>query len=188
MTLPNRPVARPIATASLLLIGCLMMTGCPPGTAANDIVTIHYKQLGACNGFATSTTATSAGPKAAYVAFKISDIVNKDTGAKDFNFDPNRIFVDVSPKAFTNTTLNLAQFNPFYAKARLVAKGTTETINGAVIAVVSTTAVDGASEANKTAYLALYDVPAGGQGVVMAKANAAQTTFANTPDCTTLSF
>lgn len=177
-----------LSRAALLLVACLVIGGCGPNAVPNEIVTIHYKQLGACNGFGNGTTATSAGPKAAYAAFRLSTISNKDTAARDFNFDPNRIFVDVSPRAFTNTQLNLAQFNPFYAKARFVAKGTVETINGAVIAIVSTTAADGASEANKTAYLLLYDVPAGGQGVVMAKDNTSQTTFPSTPDCTTLAF
>jgi hypothetical protein len=175
-----------VSGTTLILVACLAMIGC--NTAFHDVVTIHYKQLGACNGFGNGTNVTSAGPKAAYVAFRISTVENKDSAPRDFNFDPNRVFVDVSPRAFTNTQLNLAQFNPFYAKARLVAKGTTETINGAVIAVVSTTASDGASEANKTAYLLLYDVPAGSQGVVMAKDNASQTTFPSTPDCTNIVF
>src|SRR6476620_10883967 len=95
-----------------------------------ELVTIHYTQLGACNGFNNGSGITSAGPKAAYVAFKLSTIENKDSAARDFTFEPNRVFVNVTPRAFTSTNLNLAQFNPFYATSRFVPKGTTSTING----------------------------------------------------------
>ena len=175
-----------VSRAALALAACLTTIGCDPKNAPHDLVTIRYKQLGACNGFGNGTGATSAGPKAAYVAFRISTIENKDSAPRDFNFDPNRVYVNVTPRAFTSTQLNLAQFNPFYATARLVAKGTTETLNGAVIGVVSTGAVDGASEANQTNYFLLYDTPAGGQGVVMARDNSSQTSYPSTPDCTNI--
>jgi hypothetical protein len=175
-----------LAVAALVLAAALMATGCNNPT--NDLVTIHYKQLGSCNGFNNGSGVTSAGPNRAYATFRISTVANKDSSARDFNFDPNRIYINESPRAFTSTHLNLSQLNPFYATARFVSKGTTETINGAVIAVVSTAAADGASEANKTSYLPLYDTPAGGQGVVLVKDNSTQTTWPSTPDCTNIIF
>jgi hypothetical protein len=172
---------RLVGTALALSI-FLLATGCNP---TNDIVTIHYEQIGACNGFNNGGGITSAGPKAAYVVFRISTIENNDTAARDFNFDPNRIYINLSPQAFTSTQLNLSQLNPFYARARFVPKGTTAPANvGAVIAIVSTSAEDGASEANKTSYLLSYDLPSGGQGVIFVKANSSQTTWPSTPDCT----
>ena len=130
---------------------------CAPAAAVTDVVTIHYRQLGACNGFGNGTNL------------------------------PNRIFIDLSPRAFTSTQLNLAQFNPFYAQARFVAKGATETINGAVIAVVST--VPSTERVRRTTPPTCCSTRSiGGQGVIMAKDNASQTTFAQTPDCTTLRF
>jgi hypothetical protein len=121
-----------LAVAALVLAAALMATGCNNPT--NDLVTIHYKQLGSCNGFNNGSGVTSAGPSRAYATFRISTVANKDSAARDFNFDPNRIYINESPRAFTSTHLNLSQLNPFYATARLVSKGTTETINGAVIA------------------------------------------------------
>ncbi|HEY0512966.1 MAG TPA: hypothetical protein VGH73_13740 [Thermoanaerobaculia bacterium] len=175
-----------LVVAALALAAGLMATGC--NNPSNDTVTIHYKQLGSCNGFNNGGGVTSVGPNRAYATFRISTIENKDTAARDFNFDPNQIYIDQSPRAFTSTHLNLSQFNPFYATARLVPKGTTTAINGAVIAVVSTSAADGASEANKTSYMLLYNTPAGGQGVVLVKDNPSQTTWPSTPDCTTIIF
>ena len=173
------------AVATLVLAAGLMAAGCNP---SNELVTIHYKQLGSCNGFNNGGGATSAGPNRAYATFRVANIENKDSAARDFNFDPNRIYIDQSSRAFTSTQLNLSQFNPFYAKARFVPKGTATAINGAVIGVVSTSAADGASEANKTSYTLFYDTPAGGQGVALVNDNPTQTTWPSTPDCTTIAF
>jgi len=180
-----RPRAHVPRAALTTVVAVLATLACDP---KGDVVTVHYKQLGACNGFNNGGGVTSAGPNAAYVAFRVSTVDNKDKAPRDFTFEPNRAFVDVTPAAFTNTKLNLAQFNPFYATSRFVAKGTSETINGAVIAVVPTGAADGASEANQTAYTLRYDVPAGGQGVFMAKDNSSQTTFPPHTDCTQIVF
>ena len=159
------------------------------GTPSNNTVTINYEQIGACNGFNNGSGVTSAGPKAAYVIFRVSTIENKDSAAVDFTFDPNLLFINgSSPRAFASTHLNLAQINPFAAKPRFVAKGTTETLNGAVIAVVSTAATDGASEANNSSYFLLYDTPSGAPGVVLAKKDPSRTSWPSTPDCTNIIF
>lgn len=154
----------------------------------HDTVTIHYEQIGACNGFNNGGGATSAGPNAAYAIFRITTIENTDASAKDFNFDPDRIYINgTSPRAFTSTHLNLSQINPFYATAKLVLKGTTAPANvGAVIAIVSTSAADGASEAKNISYFLSYDTPSGGQAVNFIKANPNQSSWPSTPDCTSI--
>jgi hypothetical protein len=55
--------------------------------------------------------------------------------------------------------------------------------NGTTVAVVPTSAVDGASEANNTSYLLLYDTPAGDPGVTLVKKNVSQTSWPQTPNC-----
>jgi len=172
--------------AALLLFSAssLFAAGC----TGHDEVTINYEQIGACNGFNNGSGATSAGPKAAYVVFRISTIANTDTQARTFDFDPNRLFINVQPRAYTSTQLNLAQLNPFYATSRTVAAGATEALNGAVIAVVPTVAENGASEANNTNYFLLYDGVSGTQGIVLVKANPQQTSWPQIEDCTRISY
>lgn len=173
--------------ASGFALGLLLALSSCSGTPTNNIVTINYEQVGACNGFNSASGLTTAGPKAAYVIFRVSSIENKGSTAQDFTFDPNRLFINgSSPRAFASTHLNLAQINPFVATSRFVAKGTTETLNGAVIAVASTVASDGASEANNTSYFLDYDTPPGGQGVALAKKDPGRTSWPSTPDCTNI--
>jgi hypothetical protein len=159
------------------------------GCTAHDIVTINYEQIGACNGFNDGQTATTAGANAAYVVFRVSSVDNKDTNARDFDFDPNQLFVNSqAPRAYTRTTLRLAQLNPFYATARHVAAQTSESINGAVIAVVSTTAADGASEANNHAYTLLYEGVANGQGMIMQKKDPGRSAWPQISDCQEITY
>ena len=161
-----------------------LVSGCGQ-PAKNDVVTINYEQVGACNGFENGSGVTSAGPRAAFVIFRISNIVNNASAARNFDFDPNLLFINgSSPREFASTTLNLAKLNPFAVQARFVAKGTTETLNGAAVVTASTVAVDGASEANKSSYMLAYETPAGGQGVALAKKDPARTSWPSTPDCT----
>jgi hypothetical protein len=177
-----------ISLFSLVLGFGVALSNCN-GTPSQNIVTINYEQVGACNGFNNGSGVTSVGPKAAYVIFRISSIDNKGSAAQDFNFDPNRLFVSgTSPQAFASTTLNLAKINPFAVKSRFVAKGTTETLNGAAIAVVSTAANDGASEANNSSYTLAYEIPSGGQGVVLVKKDPSRTSWPSTPDCTSINY
>ena len=173
-----------IIAATLLSVATVLLIAC--GNQANDIVTINYEQIGACNGFNNGDGITSAGTNAAYVAFRISDISNKDSAARDFNFDPDKVYVNPStPRAYTSSHLNLAQLNPFYATSRFVPKGTSSTLNGAVIAVVSTsTTPDPAKEANNTSYFLAYDTPAGDQGVLLVKKDPNRTSWPSTSDCT----
>jgi hypothetical protein len=169
--------------AFLLILGLgLVAADCEP---ANDTVTIHYDQIGACNGFGTGSGGTSSGPNAAYEVFRISTIENTASSARTFDFDPNKLFVNsTSPRAYTSTQLNLAQVNPFYATSRTVAPGATESLNGAVIAIVQTSATNGASEANATSYNLLYEGGSGAQGVNLIKGNPDQTSWPQIEDCT----
>jgi hypothetical protein len=171
----------------LLILGvALVAADCEP---AHDVVTINYEQIGACNGFSTGSGATSAGPNAAYVVFRVSTIENTDTAPLTFEFDPNKLFVNsTTPRAYTSTQLNLAQLNPFYATSRTVAAGATEALNGAVIAVVSTVAANGASEANNTSFSLLYEGGSGSQGTTLIKANPDQTSWPQIEDCTQITY
>lgn len=171
----------------LLLVMAIPLVAAECETA-HDVVTIRYEQIGACNGFSAGSGATSAGPNAAYVVFRVSTIENKDSAARTFEFDPNKLFVNVTPRAYTSTQLNLAQLNPFYATSRTVSPGAIETLNGAVIAIVETVAVNGASEANNTSYFLLYDGGSGGQGVTLIKANPDQTSWPQIEDCTLITY
>ena len=175
-----------LAAFLLVLAVGLVAADCEP---ARDTVTIRYDQIGACNGFSGSQGTTSAGPNAAYVVFKVSTIENTDSGARTFDFDPNKLFVNsTSPRAYTSTQLNLAQLNPFYATSRTVAPGATESLNGAVIAIVPTSAANGQSEANATSYNLLYDGGSGTQGVTLIKGNPDQTSWPQIEDCTQISY
>lgn len=174
-----------LAVVLLVMALPLLAAACD---APHDVVTIRYEQIGACNGFSAGSGATSAGPKAAYAVFRVSTIENTDTAPRTFEFNPNKLFVNVNPRAYTSTQLNLAQLNPFYATSRTVAAGTTEALNGAVIAVVETVDQNGASEANNTSYFLLYDGGSGGQGVTLIKANPEQTSWPQIEDCTQITY
>jgi hypothetical protein len=181
------------ATRALLFVvaalASLFLAACPP-TPASDVVTIDYEQLGACNGFNNGFGVTTAGPQAAFVVLKVYTIRNKENGARDFNFDPEKLYViSSSPRAYVNNSSGvMAHLNPFLAQSRFVAKGTTQTINGSLIVVVQTGDSDGAREANNSSFTLGYDTPVGGQGVLMEKREPTRTTWPYTPDCTSIRF
>jgi hypothetical protein len=161
----------------------VLVQGC-----AHDAVTIHYEQIGACNGIATGPGATSAGPNAAYAILRINSIDNKESSARDFNFDPNLLFVNLTPRAYTSAHLNLVQLNPFYAVSATIKAGNSLSMNGAVVAVVQTSATDGASEASKTSYFLSYDSPSATQPIILDKVNSSQTTWPYIPDCSLITY
>lgn len=178
----------------LLPIGSLM-TGCPPegGPAISDTVTITYEQVGACNGYRRTTNVGGSGPQQtvsaggsqAFLIFKIVSIDNSKSG-RDFNFDPNRLYVvGTSPQAFMDSNLSLARdIGPLAATGRTIPKGQIVGLNGNTVTVISTSAVNGASEANKTSYMLGYGTTAGDPGVLFSKRNPTQTQWPNTEDCT----
>src|SRR6202034_20406 len=67
-------------------------------------VTIHYHQVGACNGFPTGSGIESAGPKAAYVIFAIESIDNSH-GSTSFGFNPSNLYLQQSIRDFFNPGL-----------------------------------------------------------------------------------
>jgi len=167
---------------------------CPPSPPA---VTVHYRQIGACNGYRQNTgpggagpiQTVSAGPKAAFVAFKVLSIDNSK-GSTPFNFDPNRMFVTgTSPEEHISTSLSLARdLAPLSAVPVTVPAGANQGNNGIAVVRVATASADGASEANKTNYFLSYAGAPGDPGVLLAKENSSQTTYPNTPDCTMIIF
>ncbi len=170
--------ATALAIASLVLAGCNTV---PPAV-------IKYEQRGACNGFTHAGGTTSAGPQRAYVVFRVSTIANTG-GAKavDFPFDPERLYVDQSTAAFVDSDIQISALNPFALTGRLVKAGTTETFNGAAIAVVATTDADGAREANQTKYTLRYSAPSNPGGLTE-DADPAKTSWAYTPNCSLIRF
>src|SRR5215213_546178 len=98
---------------SCLTIPLLLAATCPPTAPAPSPVTITFEQIGACNGYQQTTgpggsgphTTISAGPKAAFVAFRILRIDNSQNGS-DFNFDPERIFINERPTEHVSTSLS----------------------------------------------------------------------------------
>jgi hypothetical protein len=181
----NRPILLKIALG-IAAVPLLLAATCPPTPA----VTIHYKQVGACNGYqrfpgGAPGGAVSASP-GAYVGFQITSIENPTS--TDFHFDPERLYVQGTSRQHVDTNLAPAvDFGSFKAISRVIPKGTTESHIGMAIVVVSTPpSPDPSSEANKVSYVVEYDTPPGGPGVALSKDNLSQTTWPASPDCTTL--
>ena len=174
--------ARAVGFRTGLVAASLLLAACTPPAL------IKYEQRGACNGFTHLGGMTNAGPNNAYVVFRITQIVNTASGAKDFNFDPERLYVDVEPNdAYVDSDIQVSSLNPFALQGRLVKAGTTETFNGAAIAVVPTTAVDGASEASHTHYVLRYSA-LGEPGGQTEDQTPGTTTWASTPNCADITF
>ena len=161
------------------LVVAVMLIGCDNPSPA----LVKYEQRGACNGFTSDGVATTAGPNRAYVVFRISTVSNTGSKPVDFNFDPARLYVDQSnPTAYVDPNLRLSTVNPFIPQGRLVKAGTTESFNGAVVAIVSTQDGDGAKEAAQTKYKLLYS--ALGKPGALTEDNAPGTSgWGYTPNC-----
>ena len=165
-------------------IAAVLLAGCDNASPA----LIKYEQRGACNGFVSSGVTTTAGPKRAYVVFHISTVANTGSKPVDFNFDPARLYIDQSnPTAHVDPGLQLSTINPFITQPRLVKAGTTETFEGAVVAIVNTQADDGAMEASKTKYKLLYSA-VGKPGAQTEDTKPAITSWGYTPNCTDISY
>jgi hypothetical protein len=131
---------------------------------------------------------TNAGPKHAYVVFKVTEIANTGANAVDFNFDPERLYVDRDQDDhFVDSDIQVSALNPFALQGRVVKAGTTETFNGAAIAVVPTMADDGASEARQTKYRLRYSA-LGSPGANTEDLKPGDTMWGNTPNCADIAF
>lgn len=188
----HRKVFRNLA---LYCLGALLLVAasCPPQGAGP--VTITFDQLGACNGYSQTDPphgapqqAVFAGGQAAFVAFRIVLVDNSGSG-RDFNFDPERLYVTgSSPPEHVSTSLSLAQdHGQLKTIATTIPAGKTSG-GGIAVVRVSTSAVDGASEANNTSYLLSYETTAADPIVLLAKRNLSQTSWPQTPNCRAIDF
>jgi hypothetical protein len=177
------------ATALAAAVLPVALAGCPGG-APQSSVSIAYKQIGACNGFATPNGLVSAGVNQAYVLFAVERIDNTGNAAP-FAYDPGNIGAIVAGHrdAF-DSGLQLYKFilGPFATAPMTVAAGQTISFSpfGFGALIVQTMAADGASEADHTAYFLTYQ-GSGNPLVVMTNTDASRTSWPYTPDCSTVS-
>jgi hypothetical protein len=173
-----------------LLALLLTAATCPPTPSP---VTITYEQVGACNRYQQTTggagNSVSAGANGAFVLFRIKTLDNSKSAAA-FNFDPDRLFITgSSPQEHVDTSLALTHdLAPISAVAVTVPAGKNQGNDGIAVVRVSTSAVDGASEANNSNYFLAYDTPPGGPSVGLEKKNLNQSTFRQTNDCREIHF
>jgi len=181
MDFPARAVA---FRTGLLVAASLLLAACGPPPAL-----IKYTQRGACNGFNHLGGMTNAGPFNAYVIFKVTEIVNTRPGAKDFVFDPERLYVDqTNPTAMVDSDIQIASLNPFALQGRVVKAGTTETFNGAAIAVVKTqNENDPAAAASQTKYALRYSA-LGSPGAETEDLDPTATSWPDTENCANVNF
>ncbi|MHB8595861.1 MAG: hypothetical protein ACYDER_03520 [Ktedonobacteraceae bacterium] len=164
----------------------LFLTGC--NADPSGIVTITYKQVGACNGYVNGNEAYNAGPNAAYVIFAVQQIDNS-SGTQDFAFDPNKLLISGrSSNQHIDTNLSLVQLlAPRALVPTTIPKGNVVPIDGFGVAVVTTSAVNGASEANKTSY-DLTMPASGGFGFLFIKSNNSQSSWPDTENCRSITY
>lgn len=164
-----------------LLSSAAALCGCTPQPDA----IIHWHKVGACNGGTNSNGIYSAGPNAAYVVYAIESVDNTQVNqswtltAINFhsgsaNFDPNLMIYSnvLGPFALQTFPITANQSVGFSTNAY-----------GAL--VVSTTAADGASEADTGNYPLLYTPVSGAPGVIMEQTGGNNTPY--TPDCSSIS-
>jgi hypothetical protein len=165
---------------NLLPLLALGLCGCNPQPDA----IIKWHKVGACNGGlgqgGDPSTSYNAGPNAAYVIFAIESVDNTQTNvawtlnATQFHvgsaaFDPGLMIYRWVLGPFALTTFPIPKS----------AIGFSTNAYGAM--VVTTTATDGASEADSANYSLQFTPSAGAPGVVMEQNPAASTAY--TPDC-----
>jgi hypothetical protein len=150
----------------------------------NDVATIRFEQLGACNGYVDGFNAISAGPTAALVLFRINTIDNKN-GKVPFNYDPAKVCLSSSTSSCVSTTLSLAQkIGVLGTTNTTVAAGQVLQHNGfAVIAAPTANSPDPQIEANQTNYFLTYKTGGSDPGILFDKKNASQTQYPGLPNC-----
>jgi hypothetical protein len=160
-----------------------LASGCDPETFA--AATITYEQIGACNGTPTPTGAVTAGAGAAYIAYKIYSIENTMANARDFEFDPNRLYINEDPIAHVNTTYADSMGNPFGTHGTTVRAGTTAQINGVVFAIVQSPSINGDTVGR---YNLLHETPAGAQGAFVVSKDTDRVSFPYRGGCHELTY
>jgi len=153
-------------------------------------VTITYHQTGACQTYVDGMgNGHSTGPHAAYVFFGIERIDNSG-GTTTFNFDPTKLYVQQAAQDFFDPFLSVYKdlFGPVAVQAQSFSPSANISFSpvaqGAL--VVTTTATDGATEANNTPYFLRYNRAASDPPINLVKSDASKTTWPYTPDCTTI--
>ena len=165
---------------NLLPLLALALCGCTPQPDA----IIKWHKVGACNGGlgqgGDPSTSYNAGPNAAYVIFAIESVDNSQVN-KPWTLDATQFHVGTAkfdPGLMVyHWVLGQVALTTFPVPASGVAFQT----NAYGAMVVTTTAQDGASEADTASYSLQFTPSAGAPGVVMEQNPAASTAY--TPDC-----
>lgn len=142
---------------------------------------ISYEQRGACS--------TGLGPNQAYIAFQVYRIDNLGQKAKDFAFDPAKLYIKgTDPKLFLSPAINVGQPKPL--RSQVVAEGTVATPEAVALVKVPTPQADGARDGATTSYALEYDNPEDGakQQVSTSSRDASRTDWPYTPDCADINY
>jgi hypothetical protein len=186
------PPSSPVCTAS---------GGTPPQIAFQESnacvtpqclepVTISFHQVGACNGFATSSGEVNAGGNAAYVVFGI-DSIDNSLGTAAFSFDPTNLFVQQGNlvaffdpgSAFYPNILG-----PLAGAAATVGPGVKSSFSvpGYGALVVTTSNPNGAAGASKTAFSLNYNQQPNDPPVNLVNSTPGVTTWPLTENCASI--
>lgn len=121
-----------ITSGLLAGIAMLCLAGC------SNTVTVHYDQAATCFLFDSNPTGsphtTTSSANGLFVIYKIKSIDNTSSGAKDFTFDPSKVYSGSQNMANSQSFDYLLQL----AQAKTVAKGTVANNLGKLI--IDTTA------------------------------------------------
>jgi hypothetical protein len=165
-------------------------SSCIGPSCAGLPVTITYHQTGACNGYKDSGgVGHFSGVNAAYVFFGIEEIDNS-LGTTSFAFDPANLFVQqTAPQPLDSGLSVYAQiFGPLAIQASTLTAG--QDLQFAPVAqgatVLTTSATDGAVEANQTAYFLQYNRQPSDPLIKLVKSDASRTSWPLTKDCLTI--
>ncbi len=170
--------------AAVVLLPLSMASTCNSEPLAN----IYYEQIGACNGFTGPNGVGQTPPSGvAFVVFRIKTVKNTSTGAKDFAFDPSKLYTNNpdGTKQFAKGYYTLGWAHPRAVENRTVKAGATEVFNGTVTTEyrAGDSGVNAAEIVKNIAINLLYEPQAGTQGTFMTKDNSSQTSWASTNDC-----
>ncbi|MGQ0618035.1 MAG: hypothetical protein ACT4PW_13775 [Acidimicrobiia bacterium] len=163
-----------LAVAALLFAA----TAC---SRKQQFANISYEQRGACN--------TGLGPNQAYIAFQVYRIDNLGGKAKDFAFDPAKLYIEgTDPKLFLSPAINVGQPKPL--RAQVVAAKSVATPEAVALVKVPTPQADGARDGATTHYTLAYDNPEDGakQQVSLSSRDEDRTTWDYTPDCADVNY
>ena len=152
------------------------------------LVTIKYEQIGGCQGAGH----TFAGTDAAFVVFRIISIDNTGTNARDFDFNPDYLYVNTDPHASVSSDHAKSLAIPYATFGQKVAAGTRADRPGDVLAVVANptiTITDKAAQRGQIERFSLFhDTAAAGTQGVLVTAQGNQATFPYEGDCQRLSY